>query len=747
MKRFLQNTASVLVLASILVGQSGARLEAQAPSWKIVKPSMTGVPGDEVRVMKFDAEGNLWIVSRMIDWWEVAVAMLPASELPYTPLSGGGFDTGAWTVWSSVEHPIPSVFIHDLEFGAGGVIWLTSDAGLTRFDPNGATPQQMWFTYNTSNSPLVLNGVRSIDTDSQGNLWLTNVTVSNSNGALFKFNPAANQWTKFEVGQQLPWYTPWRDVNSVLVGADDRVWLTHSTLGGMAEFNGTSWVLHACPYPMGDMLEDLQGNIWITTGEFGLWKWNGTGYQVFDLGSQGTVMCLGMNSDTGLVYAGAWYGDIYQMVNGNSPQFFVNADNIPGSIHVRPNGDIWINNYGGNGTLGTVRHYKEGGELLERFNTFNSGLPDYFIDRIQSDSSGNVWFASGEGGLSRMTGNDAYAPARWRNWGNHNDLSEPYPWAGSEPMYEMLEASDGKIWMAGNGVGRWDPETGTFTGFWNTQNSNLSPMICTGITQDGDGTIWAGDRYVGVWELDTEINDWVLHTWAPSGWTANDVIDVATDTEGALWVLTYIQLHRRNANGTWSTWDVSNSPLPLDGTLFNLEPDPTNGVWVGIQGRLLHFDGTNWTTITQAQAGWPGTNVNGIAFRSSDGKLAVTTQQPSVWPYTGGISVRNDNGTWTHYTTANSPLTHWQVSAPHFDAGGHLWASAMSEGVVQILIGLKPGDIDGDGFVNLIDANLFVGALLGTNTLAPQINRSDLNGDGEANGADTQLFVDLLLAP
>jgi hypothetical protein len=52
MKRFLQNSASVSVLAFILVGQSGARLEAQAPSWKIVKPSMTGVPGE--MVMKFD---------------------------------------------------------------------------------------------------------------------------------------------------------------------------------------------------------------------------------------------------------------------------------------------------------------------------------------------------------------------------------------------------------------------------------------------------------------------------------------------------------------------------------------------------------------------------------------------------------------------------------------------------------------------------------------------------------------------
>lgn len=734
------------MIALFAFGTGETRSEAQSPTWNIVKPSTTGVPGEEVRVMAFDPAGNLWVAGRWYFWEEVGLAMLPASELPYLQLPGGGFDTGAWQVWSNVSHPIPSVYVSDIEFENDGIVWLASDGGLTRFDRSAATPQQMWRTYNAFNSPLIMNEVRSIDLDSQGNLWLTNVSVRSANGALFKFNPAANQWTKFEVGQQLPWYTPWKDVNAVLVGRDDRIWLTHSTLGGLAEFDGTSWVLHDCPYPLDDMLEDLQGNIWITTAEFGLWKWNGTGFQVFDLGSQGTVMCLGMNPVSGLVYAGAWYGDIYKMVNGNSPQFFVNADNIPGSIHVRPDGDIWINNYGGNGTLGTVRHYREGGELLERINSFNSGLPDYFIEKIQGDSSGNIWFACGEGGMSRMSGNDPYAPARWRNWGNHNDLSEPYPWAGSEPMNAMCEDRDGNIWMAGNGVGRWNSATGSFTGFWNYANSNLGSMSSTAITQDGEGTIWVGERYVGVWHLDPDANDWVLHTWAPPGWTANDVVDVATDAEGTLWVLTYVQLHRRNADGTWTTWDSENSPLSL-GALFDIEPDTTSGIWIGVDSNLHHFDGESWTTITRAQAGWPGRYVNGVAIRATDGRLAVTTQQPETWPYTGGISVRNDNGTWTHYSTANSPLTHWQVSTPHFDAEGHLWASAMSEGVVQIKIGLRPGDIDGDGFVNLIDANLFVGALLGTNTLAPQISRSDLNGDGKADGADTQLFVDLLLAP
>jgi len=380
-----------------LVISCGLTVFAQTPQFNIIKPSTTGVPGEEVRVMKFDPAGNLWIAGRFYFSGEAALAMLSADQLDHQPLPGGGFDTGAWKVWSSVHHPIPSPYINDMAFGAGGVIWIASDGGLTRFDPAAPTEEQMWFTYTPANSPLILNDVRSLALDSQGNLWLTNVSVQSSNGALYRFNPSSNVWTQYRVGEELPWTPPWYNINAVVVGADEHVWLTHSVLGGMAEFNGTSWVLHDSPYQMDNMLADLQGNIWVTSSQFGLFKWNGSGWQNWpEVG--GTITMTGVGKDRdGVVYVSTWDGGVYKMINDN-PVFFVDADNIPRPVIGRPNGDIWINNYGGNGTLGTVRHYTASGQLLRRMNAFNSGLPDYFIDRMRRDSSGNMWFASGERG-------------------------------------------------------------------------------------------------------------------------------------------------------------------------------------------------------------------------------------------------------------------------------------------------------------------------------------------------------------
>ena len=47
-----------------LVISCGLTVVAQTPEFNIIKPSTTGVPGEEVRVMKFDPTGNLWIAGR-----------------------------------------------------------------------------------------------------------------------------------------------------------------------------------------------------------------------------------------------------------------------------------------------------------------------------------------------------------------------------------------------------------------------------------------------------------------------------------------------------------------------------------------------------------------------------------------------------------------------------------------------------------------------------------------------------------
>jgi ligand-binding sensor domain-containing protein len=652
--------------------------------WNIVKPSTTGIPGEELRAMVFDPQGNLWAVGRAPFWFESGVARLSADQVPHEPLPGGGFDTGAWEVWSSVHDPIPSAFINDIEFGAKGVVWLASDGGLTRFEPDAPDPGATFFTYDSSNSPLVADGVRALDSDSAGRLWLVNGNV-NFSPSVFSFDPATSTWRRFDMGEELPWPSNFKLVNSIHVGVSGHVFVTHASLSGLAEYDGHTWVLHAGGAQFDAMLEDLAGNVWLTTGGTGLWKWNGSSFQNWPtLG--GTVTITGLEMDAaGLVYVGTWYGPIYRMLGGMTPAFFVDADALPYHIEVRSNGDVWIGNYGGNGVSGTARHYTADGTLLERINTWNSGLPDYFVDDIVSDRSGNVWFATGEVGLTRMLGSDGAkdAPTHWRNWGDHNDLAEPYPWAGNEPMRCMFDAGQGVIWMGGNGVGRWREATGSFTGFWNWQNSALPTDLVNDIDRDANGSLWAGTSGSGIYRFNG--TDWEHHGFSnPYSYSQERVFSVATDHDGVMWVGAEYGLH--TFDGT--TWKA----LHLDGSLpFNawgvqdIEVGPDGDVWVCTQELLACWNGASWTLYTPANSGLLEPSVQSVSIRG-DGLVAVASYDASTFPYSGGISLF-DGQTWTSYTTANSPLTHFQVEAVQFDADGDLWASALSEGVVEIKLG------------------------------------------------------------
>ncbi len=725
--------AATAALGSALAAAAGG------PQFNIVKPSTTGVPGEECRLMAFDPEGNLWVGARWPFWGEAGLARLSASELPYTPLPGGGFDTGLWTVWSNLENPIPSPYLSDMKFAPDGSIWLASDGGLTHFDPSAETAGGMWVTWNTSNSPLILDAVRSIDLDSQGNVWLTNVSVQTSNGAVFRFTPATNQWIRYTVGQELPWDPPWLNVDSVMVGSDDRVYVTHSVLHGFAEFDGASWAYHGGGSQFGDMLEDFDGNIWFTTGPSGagVWKWNGATYQSWiTLGGTSTITGLGIGLD-GTVYVSTWYGNIYKMTNGTTPVFFVNADNIPRSLYQRPDGDIWINNNGGNGTLGTVRHYTAAGQLLERFNTFNSGLPWYFIDNIQTDDAGDLWFACGEGGLSRMLGSNGASdvPTRWRNWGNHNDLSEPYPFAGNEPMDSMYHHPDGTIYMGGNGIARWDPATGGFLDFWNWENSSLGVDSFIAIEQDGNGDLWIASDYTGVYKLAD--GDWEQHSFGIGGSTANWVKDMVRDIDGNLWVATQTSLHFFNGTTWFAVGPIHGSPVELP---QRLAADPAGGIWIGASNGLIHYADAQWQIYDPTNSPMPATWVQGLDVRA-DGLLGIAVADfGPITPFPNGVLLY-DGTDWQVFTYGTDPLPHYQLGDVEFDADGDLWVSTGSEGVTEIVLAAPgpAGDLDGDGDVDVADLLLMLGAW-GTCPGGPGCT-GDINGDGSVDVIDLLLLL------
>lgn len=57
-----------------------------------------------------------------------------------------------------------------------------------------------------------------------------------------------------------------------------------------------------------------------------------------------------------------------------------------------------------------------------------------------------------------------------------------------------------------------------------------------------------------------------------------------------------------------------------------------------------------------------------------------------------------------------------------------------------------PGDVNGDGEVNIADINAIIDIILGGQVDEETFNRADVNGDGEVNIADINTIIDIILS-
>jgi hypothetical protein len=438
------------------------------------------------------------------------------------------------------------------------------------------------------------------------------------------------------------------------------VWVANVTLNGVAEYDGATWVLHGANVDrFGEIKEDTAGNIWLKGGIGGynaFYKFNHTSFTTYS--EPTTPTSIGIDDD-GTVYLGNWAGRVRKTTDGGqswtdyltglSPIYNIEPD--PSST------DVWI------GAPDAVVHFRGDGSWAHYFNTYNTGLPWYTVDRFNLDRAGNLWVATGEAGLSRFDG------LRWRNWGNHNAGSEPYPWAGNEPMGCFYLARDGVGWMGGNGVGRWDPQTGQFTGFWNWQNNpGMGVDLFTAFAEDAAGNVF-GNQQGTKFRFNGTLWVPVAGMSGPAGLEA--------DSHGNVWAF---------AGGRLARWDGqawSSIGPPIEGvSWFVIGPDDT--IWLSTDAGLVHWDGMTLESWNRSNSPLPSAYIAGVAVRR-DGALGVScvtdVSHSAAILIDGDI---HDLSHWAVYRYGQAPLPSWLLSAVGFDAQGDLWGSCLGEGVAVL---------------------------------------------------------------
>ncbi len=115
-----------------------------------------------------------------------------------------------------------------------------------------------------------------------------------------------------------------------------------------------------------------------------------------------------------------------------------------------------------------------------------------------------------------------------------------------------------------------------------------------------------------------------------------DFWSITIDGDGTKWIGTYLGGLTKYDGTNWTTYNGSNSGLPIDNSVHSTAIDGNRNKWIGNIGGLTKYDGTNWTTFTMSNSGLPDNFVLSLNIDSRGTKWIGT--------WDGGLSVYNENG-------------------------------------------------------------------------------------------------------
>jgi len=317
------------------------------------------------------------------------------------------------------------------------------------------------------------------------------------------------------------------------------------------------------------------------------------------------------------------------------------SNNIVRSILEDKSGNLWF---------GTQR----GG--VSRFDGINfthytkkEGLSNNTVRSILEDKSGNLWFGTNGGGVSRYDGT---------NFTHYNEKEG----LSNNKVYSILEDKSGNLWFGtyGGGVSRHDGIS--FTHY--TENEGLSNNYVLSILEDKSGNLWFGTNGGGVSRFDG-IN--FTHFTEKEGLSNNYVLSILEDKSGNLWFGTSGGVSRYD--GINFTHFTENEGLSNNYVLSILE-DKSGNLWFGTNGGgVSRFDGINFTHFTEKE----GLSNNYVLSILED-------KSGNLWfGASGGVS-RYDGINFTHFTEKEglSNNTVWSLLE---DNGGNLWFGTQGGGV------------------------------------------------------------------
>ena len=435
------------------------------------------------------------------------------------------------------------------------------------------------------------------------------------------------------------------------------------------------------PYGLGSnfvtaIYQDSEGTLWIGTGDAGLDRFNSsTGQFIHYRHDPDSVNSLGSNSVTAIhedPFGRLLVGTQNQGLSRFDPatETFTRiqhdprdrnslGDNWIASLYLDRAGILWIGTLGGGlsyiGCPGaSFIHYRADPYAPDT-------LSDDFVWAIREDHQGALWVGTYGAGLDRFDRDTD-------EWQNYRHQADDPNSLSHDVVRAVVQDRKGMLWIGteGGGLDRLDPETGQFTHYRHDPEtpSSLSNNAILTLYVDFTGTLWVGTRNglnrldsvpghfsrysvgnnviravhrdskhrlwigaeTGLYRLDLETGEQTEFQAGPSegdGLSANSILSIAEDAQGAIWLGTFGGgLNRLDPHTGQVTHYREAEGLPSN-TVYGILEDEYGHLWLSTNAGISKFDPTTGQFTNYGVAdGLQSKEFNAGAFsKSSSGEM------------------------------------------------------------------------------------------------------------------------------
>ena len=285
------------------------------------------------------------------------------------------------------------------------------------------------------------------------------------------------------------------------------------------------------------------------------------------------------------------------------------------------------------------------------------GLASVFGSVILEDRRGNIWFASGGGGICRYDGQSF----------SYYTEQEGLPYSS---IQSIIEDRHGNLWIGGDrgsGISRYDGAR--FINF--AEKQGFSPQRPWCMLEDSRGDIWIGTRDGGAVKYNG--TTFTYYT-KQQGLSSNEILAITEDSKGNLWFGMQEGGAMKYDGIGFTHYSVKEG---LSGhTVKAIVEDGQGRIWFGtFGGGLSCLSGDRFLHFTTSEG--LSSNLVESIVKDGEGNLWIGTNDSGL----NKFNPRN-GGSFTHYTMEEG-LSSNNIQRGMMDSKGNLWFMANGVGVVR----------------------------------------------------------------